>query len=409
MSTDTNANPDPLSTSTTEELASELTSANVSAVEAAAIQEVLEDKEQEIELAELERRLLDEFGAETRKRFDESLDTEQEIEVAGATFYPSRVLFTLDPDLYEDALGQFKQLEEDEIRDLVYEEYPKPIALHLHRALDNTRETKSRFESLRDTWEATIYIVFALVLGEFRANQYPLRLTKTQKKERQTAKPHKQMLLENICTWKLAEKLDVIEQLYDYATLKRYTLNCLRIISPNLIQRISDLNRFRNEFAHNESSSESQAREQLDRYVGDVLNILRLASDLKDVRLLRYRRGTANYNQHVFEVYTGWHIDSEDKSLDTSKLRIPGSSHVFHSKNILAMHDDSIYLISPWYTYVEEDAGHTTRLCYYKQLEGLQIAYTVLGQGKSEMRQKNDFSSDLAELDNLLQLGDKTP
>jgi len=410
MSIDINTNTDPQPSSAQENLASALTPDEVSAVEEEAIQEVVETKKQERELAELEQSLVEEFDAESKQRFDESLDADAEIRIAGAIFFPSKILATMEPDFYKEALLEFEQSEKNDAVTLICEKYPKPIALHLYRALLGTRDTKSRFESLRDTWEATIYIIYALVLGEFRANQYPLKLTRTQREEHISVKQHKQMSIDDIYTQTLSNKLDVIEQLYDYAMLNALPLNCLRIISSDIIRRIRDLNKVRNDFAHSESRSETKTHQYLEKTVDEVIAILRLASELKGVRLVRYLHGTKEYSKHAFEVYRGQNIGADETEIDTSIIQRLSGDKILHPQNILAIYNDHMYLLAPWYIHIQADAGTSTRLCYYQRQDKKtkNFIFAVLGQGETMTRPEADFTNDSSELVSLLRLGGTT-
>lgn len=367
----------------------------IESVDLATSEETRESVDEEARIAQLTEQLEERFGAELRQRFDEYLDVNGGYEIAGAEFFPSQILVHLDSDLYAQALADFQKQEIEEAIEEVVQYYPTPIAYHFYRASNKDNNVTERFSALKDTWEAMIYLLFAIVMGEFRAHQHPLKISK---------KPTRQYL----CDWKLHAKLTILQQLYDFAQRKSLNLLCMQIVSPDLLQRMEMLNRARNEYAHTASWSKDQTQQQLEKYLEEVVAILKMAYEFSDLTLLRYVEGTEVHTRPRFDEFVGRYLDHDRKVHDISKWKI--HNHIaLNDNNIIVVHHNEMYTISPWYHFIPADEGHSIRLCYFKQQDNTskKMEYEIIGQARKTDFPETNFQPDLTEIDKLLVAGGK--
>lgn len=349
--------------------------------------------DEEQKLTNLQIEFNNQSDIDLKRRFDDSLDSDGAINIAGGDFLPSVILSSLDENLYRQALLEFQQQDTIDLIDRVIQEYPTPIAYHFYIATKEDYPVERRFTALKDTWEALIYLLFSLILGEFTARKLFLQISN---------KPTWKYL----CEWRLATKLDIIQKLYDLAQANNYILACQKILSPDLVSRIRVLNRVRNEFAHSATWSTSQTEERLGQHLNDVIVILRLAQELQNVKIVRFGEGTDRYKRIRFNIFAGRYLDHDTKIEDITEYTIHDDS-ILHKDNILVMHDSQIYSICPWYHFIMIDEGHGIRLCYFKEQDDSSLEFEVLGQARKQSFPKTNFISQIDVIENLLKLNGK--
>jgi hypothetical protein len=197
---------------------------------------------------------------EKNSDFNEYLDEEGEIEIEGITFQRSWVLYNLDPIAYDSALRDFRQRIEEDFKEMVCNDFPTPIAYPFYRSEWGYENSIQRLLFLRDTWESLIFVLYAIVVGEFLFLEIPMNDTKIKKKE--------------ILSDRLYSKLDIIKQLLKLEHLKNYEFNSLNIISNEVIKKIIELNQTRNAFSHSPALSEAQATKIYSECYPDVFSVL---------------------------------------------------------------------------------------------------------------------------------------
>ena len=121
---------------------------------------------------------LDDLIFEEHEDFNQYLDeTENEVIIASVPFRPSKVLFILEKETYRIALTDFEDQQAEELKQLAFYTLPDCIAYHywqFHRG-PNSNNPIERFVHLKDSWEAVIFTLNALVWGEVRANAIDLK------------------------------------------------------------------------------------------------------------------------------------------------------------------------------------------------------------------------------------------
>lgn len=330
-------------------------------------------------------------------KYDENPDFNQDIdeqygidgnfiEIAGSRMRPSEILFKVDPVAYHAALVEFRQGEVEDFKDFVFSKFPTPIAFNFERFERGYENQQQRLFLLRDTWESIIFLLFALMIGEYRSRG--LEMTGTRIKSKQ------------ILSDSLSEKLSIIEQLIKLAIDKNHDLVCLNFISTNVVEKLRELNRVRNEFSHSSAKTDAQCRQLIETYEPDVLSVLRAIKEISNVVLIRYvssNEGNALLFRH--EDFKG---SSLNRTFSSARIAPDKFSQVYsylNDKNILAICGDDIYCLSPFLHFKTDGSGNHTRLCFYKKKKGedtsIQLLYEVLdGSGEIEMQESDLNKSD---------------
>lgn len=89
------------------------------------------------------------------------MDEQGELDILGFRPRPSFVLFRLTPDTYEAAFADFAEERETDLKRLVFDEFPSPIAHYFYRFEKGYENELQRLRFLRDTWEALVDVIGA--------------------------------------------------------------------------------------------------------------------------------------------------------------------------------------------------------------------------------------------------------
>src|SRR5262249_13829723 len=96
-------------------------------------------------------------------------------EVDGVPLSPAEVLEKCRPEEYKRALTEYARREGDAALENACDTFPAPVAIALYRALRRADSEHERLLHFRDTAEALILVLLAVVIGECRAKAVKLR------------------------------------------------------------------------------------------------------------------------------------------------------------------------------------------------------------------------------------------
>lgn len=331
--------------------------------------------------------------------FNQEIDDQEGgyIEIAGSRMRPSLILFKVDPIAYHTALVEFRQEEIENFKEVVFSKFPTPISFNFERFERGYENQQHRLRLLQDTWESIIYLLYALILGEFRYFKFSMLGT--------TIKP-KQIVSDS-----LADRLSIIEQLVRLAIDKGYNLPCLNYISIDVVERLRELNRVvRNSSSHSFSKVDAQCRQVISEYKDEVLKILRSISEIRHVILVRYVSQEGSILSFRHEDFRGASLNRTFDIKTINPAKIAQITNHLNNQNILAICDEDIYCVSPFLHFKLDEIGNP-KLCFYKKKKGrdsdLELMYEVLdGSGETALKEehikKTDFNAAIDEIKVLL-------
>ena len=317
------------------------------------------------------------------------------IEIASSSMRPSEILYKVDYVAYHTALVDFRQDEIENFKEVVFTEFPTPIAFNFERFERGYENQHQRLLLLRDTWEAIIFLLYALIIGEFRSIGLSMEETKIKSKQ--------------LVSDSLADRLSVIEQLVQLAIDKSYKLSCLDYISIDVVEKLRELNRVRNEFSHSSAKSTEQSSQLISKYQGYLISVLRDIREINNVEIIRYFSQQGNCLSFRHEKYKGCSLNRKLENKTITKEKFNQICDYLNNTNILAVYDEKIYCLSPFQHFKSEATGNHPRLCFYKKKKSnsSELIYEVLdGSGEIEIEEKdlskNDFNSAIDEIKALL-------
>lgn len=309
-----------------------------------------------------------------------------ELEVLGFRPRPSWVLHQLSFDTYEVALADYRAQKEEELKEVVTSEFPAPIAHYFYRFLYGSENELQRLHFLRDTWEAIINFLHALVVGETRFLNLPL------------TEPLK---FSELLTKQLYDRLVTIERILDYASIHGVVLESEQVVSRGLLTKVRELNQTRNAFSHIGAQSEEQARQFISESYGDVIDVLEELRSLREIKVMRYlnQQGVKNVRHERFD---GHAMTKTIKDLQLTKTQINDSERYLQKDQLIVTCGKRLFGLRPFLYFEEEPNGHLTRLCFFKQPKGgvpdRKLIFEVVGESREVILDRAIFKPELDEL-----------
>jgi hypothetical protein len=310
----------------------------------------------------------------------------RDLEVLGFRPRPSLVLHQLSFDTYEVALADYRAQKEEELKEVVTSEFPAPIAHYFYRFLYGSENELQRLHFLRDTWEAIINFLHALVVGETRF--LCLSLTAPLK-------------FSELLSDKLNARLLNIERLLDYAIANGVTLESEKVVSKALLTKIRELNQTRNAFSHIGAQSEEQARQFISESYVDVIDVLEQLKRLREIKVMRYlnQQGLKNVRHERFD---GHSMTKTIKDLQLTKTQVNDSARYLQNDQLIVACGKRFFGLRPFYYFEQDPNGHLTKLCFYKQAKGnspnRKLVFEVVGESREVKFDRGIFKPELDEL-----------
>lgn len=289
------------------------------------------------------------------QKFNEDLDVNGLIDIAGYKFYPSYLLYNVDNGVtYHDAYLEFKEREFDQLKELIYNQYPLPIAYYFRQTQYGYLDNNNRLQILRSTWEAIIFVLYGIVIGEARKKSFPLRLAGIRDND--------------LYSFSIDRKLNIIEKVLQYDKNNTIGLKCGILFDVNEIVKIKQLNYQRNGFQHLAPLSEEQAETLFAELFPEIIEALKSISQIQEIEIFHFINSDGNPFALRCETFIG---NSPNRTINTYQIsqdQMASTGVELNSANILAKIEDDIFSISPFIHFISDDGGHLTNLCYLHQI-----------------------------------------
>lgn len=306
----------------------------------------------------------------------------------------SWIAYSMDEVFYGLALQEYRNRRVEEFKEVVRREFPTPIAFYFHRTERGYQHDMQRLFLLKDTWEALIFTLFAIVVGEARYRGLNLQESGLRNSD-----------------WysdQLFTKLRIISLILESAIKQEIELASQALISTDILEQIRELNRYRNGFSHTAAKSDLQARELFNEYIGDVVKTLQAVEVLKDVIIMRFvGQGNDPESPYVIrcEVFQG---RDAGRVPSFDNFRLTPNQYVtllplLTPNRLLVKNGDCIYPLSPFLLCKEDNDGHSTELLIYKQKNAVSFIFERVGHSDETPLDRSNFTQDYEELLNLLQ------
>lgn len=336
--------------------------------------------------------------------FNESLDADGDVQITKLfSASPSRILFEMDKVIYEQAYNEFLDQRFEELKDIIYEEYPSVIAHHfrLSERGPGAGDPVRKLLHLKDTWEAIIFVLHAIVWGEIRQKQINISGAQIFV----SADPGGNPVYDNLNTPRifsdaLKQKLYNIDAIIKYSKAQNLGLKC-EAISEDLIKNLLALQDIRNDISHHAAPTKEEAEEELKQVIPLFKEMLPRTEFLRDCRIYRFE----NYgNACNCEDFKGYSLRSEFETLHftgRTLMYVLGLTQ----QQLFASWDNECFSVSPFLHFVPDRQGHESYLSVYKGRRNGEFVYepVKLRTEQTFPAIQPRFDAEKVEIQNLIQ------
>jgi hypothetical protein len=289
----------------------------------------------------------------------------QPFEVDGVLLSPAEALEKCRPDQYHVALTEYARRQGDDALENACSEFPAPIAIPVYRALNSAENELQRLFHFRDTAEAIIVVLLAVVLGECRARGIKLTgVTFANPKGSPENFTAKKLLTDSV-----AHRLAMLDGLLTGLS-SNPTLVCVSRIPIDAVRRLSDLNDIRNDFAHYEAMTELEAAKVCQEMREQIADALLAFEWLAETELVTFG-GTVTGKPGVarFEVHSG---STQNKNIKERTLQMAALAKCLgivtdHLNRPLFQWNGDVFEATPYFHTELNPKGHRRHVWLFKR------------------------------------------
>lgn len=331
---------------------------------------------------------LDDLIYEEHEEFNQSIDDDEGvITILNSTFRASRVLYTLEKETYRIALTDFENQQTEEFKQKVFDSYPTPIAYYFRQTHYGYLDNNNRLHLLRSTWEAMIFVLYAIVVGEARKKSFPLRTAGVREAD--------------LYNFSVDKKLSIIEKILTYNRDNALGLKCGVLFDVDEIVKIKQLNYQRNGFQHVAALSEEQAAALFVELIPEVLGALKSIAEIETIEIFHFLNTDGNPFSLRCETFIGQSPNRTLKIYVITAVQLAFTGAELSNLNVLAKIEDDIFSISPFLHFKSDDDGHLTNLCYlhqYNPANPLEFKFEIARRAAYYMEPIATFNDRILEL-----------
>lgn len=304
------------------------------------------------------------YEDEKSRRFNESLDEEGEIEIASISFQRSRILYELAYNTYKDAFEEFKEQDFEDLKSIVFDEYPACIAYNfrLSEKGEGATDPVRKLLHLKDTWEATVFVLYSLVMGEVRQKGIDLKAAQVFVSFGAGGNPnYVNFNTDRILSDAIKQRLQNIKGIIKFCKENSLGFKCEEI-DEMIIDDLLALQDIRNDISHHAAPTREQAEAELAQVIPLFKEMLRKTKFLENCRLLRFDTYGASCRCETFNGH------SLNREYDNFELTDQQRAFVLGlgQEQIFILWDSECFSLSPFIHFDRDATGHESYICFYK-------------------------------------------
>ncbi|MCB0197139.1 MAG: hypothetical protein KDJ65_34650 [Anaerolineae bacterium] len=324
--------------------------------------------------------------------FNEWLDSSKEntVTISGYSFPPSETLYRMNYDQYIEAYETY--LEDDNILiETVYSDFPTPISFYIYQAQENYDNPHHRLDLLKSAWEALVFFLYGMILGESRHRKLPLKKIG--------------ITLNDFYSDRLATRLTIAENIFDYCTKNGYELSCSSLFSLDAISKLRDLNKKRNEFEHAFAATPDEQRNLYEALFPEMVVALKKLRELHRVNLFRFHSASdGGLLTPRCDVFRGHSLDGSKRLIIIPKEDFELVYPYFTAQSVFAqIEGENVFCLAPFIHFKKDPQDSHPRLTMYKKkISGGKYLYGIIGQSTQIEVAKASFVDRDNELRSLI-------
>ena len=316
-------------------------------------------------------------------------------------FHPADVLDKLAPDAArrgrDDASGRVRT----DLEQTVCEQFPAPIAVPFHGFLEGPRKPLTRLHRLRDTWESLVHLLAAIALSEAAGNAASLApLVLRDGKDQGWRECKRRDLFSN----KLSVRIGLIEGVLHRSQESGVNLQVASLLPMDVLGEVRRLNALRNEFSHESTKSDAQARELVEEAYPVFLEVLLDLRDMQSVELIRLQSFQAGGHAEIERLIGHAQsrriaecvLDDEAASVAISAASVDGMDRVLARVGLLTLD------LSPFLYAADDETGHRTRVLDFRCRKAREWHFECVADSTIRTSPEAPHAALLTRVENLL-------
>jgi hypothetical protein len=296
------------------------------------------------------------------QRFNDSLDEAGQIDIAGLPFYPSRILFEMEPIGYVEAYQEFQDSEYERMKDVVYNQYPSCIAYNfrLSEKGEGAADPVRKLLHLKDTWESIVFVLYAVIWGEIRHKGINLKTAQVLVGVSPTGPVHKNFNTDRLISDALKTKIQNLKAVIEFSRINGLGLKCEEI-EPALLDKLLGLQDIRNDISHHTTPTKEEAEAELLQVIPLFKEMLMMTEFLAECKILRFESFTTKFR---CEEFNGHFLNKEfgDFDFSASQALVIG----FGQEQLFIKWENEIFSLSPFLHYLKDGVGRETYISFFK-------------------------------------------
>lgn len=248
------------------------------------------------------------------KKFNDSLDESGEIDIAGISLFPSRILYEMEPIGYVEAYQEFQETEFERLKDTVYNQYPSCIAYNfrLSEKGEGASDPVRKLLHLKDTWESIAFVLYAVVWGEVRHKGIDLKAAQVLVGTSPTGPVYRNFNTDRLISDALKIKIQNLKAVIEYSRTNGLGLKCEEI-EPDLLDKLLALQDIRNDISHHTAPTREEAEAELLQVIPLFKEMLMMTEFLAECKILRFESYTTKCR---CEEFNGHYLNKEFGDFD---------------------------------------------------------------------------------------------
>lgn len=304
-------------------------------------------------------------------------------------FRSSEVLYNLKFDWYIEALDRFNN-DPQLVLSRITKNFPTPIAYYIDQAENNYQNDHHRLDLLKSCWEAIIFFIYGLVVGEARYKSIPLNsigLTK----------------YDTFRSDKVFDKLNIVENILDYVTKNAFHFESALLIPISTLNDIRRLNQDRNGFEHASAKTALQQKRLYNELFPVVSSVLNKLIGFEKIKLFRYHEAALPLFPRC-EIFNGSSLGGKKETIILKKENYIEIMEEFDNTNIYAQVNGLAFCVSPFIHFYQEDHETNALICFFKKHKSGKYKFEVVSKSQDKDFEISDFIGVETKLKSLITL-----
>ncbi len=219
-------------------------------------------------------------------------------------------------------------------------------------------------ESLdKNTWEAIVFVLYALVMGEVRYKKANLKAAQVFVSHGAGGDPvYADFNTDRILSDAIKQKIQNIKGIAQFCKANSLGAKCQEI-DESLLDDLLQLQDIRNDVSHHAAPTREQAEAELQQVNPLFREMLTKTRFLENCKILRFESFTA---QCRCESFNGHSLNREYDNhplTDTQRIYVLGLGQ----EQLFALWDSECFSLSPFLHFDKDTSGHESYLCFYKR------------------------------------------